>query len=387
MKKILMLLSNPFKPDPRVYKEAKSLVHTGFHVEILCWDRSLEYPEEEVKDGVKIERIRIKSGYGFKNMVFNLPLFWGTLLYISMKKDFDFIHTHDFDTAFIGFLMKIIKGKRWVYDSHDIYPTFLMKNCKETITSKIMLKLDIFFAKYCDQLIVPTHSIVPGRGGQKEYYRMYNIEEEKVKVLWNVPEVKEFLNYQKLNLNKSDRLTIGFIGGQRTVKNFLTLFESIKEEKDKYKILFVGEGKDTLFLKEFIAENYADLDIEFIKNVDYKLIPNYYRLCDCIFSVYKSRKETLCDENEKRAIQTKVFESAALGVPSLVPEYNLSGDFVKKYGCGVIIKKLTPEEIRSALQNLRNLNFNPEKIIPQWNWENETRKLVEIYEKLSGGDL
>ncbi len=37
--KVVMTVSNPFKPDPRVYKEAKSLVKTGHKVIILAWVR------------------------------------------------------------------------------------------------------------------------------------------------------------------------------------------------------------------------------------------------------------------------------------------------------------------------------------------------------------
>lgn len=38
-----MILTNGFDPDPRVYKEAKSLIKLGHKVTILCWDRSGEY--------------------------------------------------------------------------------------------------------------------------------------------------------------------------------------------------------------------------------------------------------------------------------------------------------------------------------------------------------
>jgi len=252
------------------------------------------------------------------------------------------------------------------------------------MTAKIMLKLDIYFAKVCDKLLVATQTIVTGREGQKEFYINYDIKEEKIQVLWNVPEIREFLNYKKLNLKKSSKFTIGFIGGQRTVENFLILFESVKDQKNKYKILFVGEGKDSLLIKRIIEEKYNYLDIEFIKNVDYKLIPNYYMICDCIFCVYKSKKETVCDQNEKKAIQTKVFESAALGIPSIVPEYNLSGDFVRKYGCGVVITELKPSEIKFALERVINSNFSPNEIRSQWNWENESHKLVDTYRSYDG---
>jgi glycosyltransferase involved in cell wall biosynthesis len=92
----------------------------------------------------------------------------------------------------------------------------------------------------------------------------------------------------------------------------------------------------------------------------------------------------VCDQNEKKAIQTKVFESAALGIPSIVPEYNLSGDFVRKYGCGVVITELKPSEIKFALERVINSNFSPNEIRSQWNWENESHKLVDTYRSYDG---
>jgi hypothetical protein len=57
MKKILMLRSNPFEPDERVYKEAKSLLENGYSVTLLCWDRELKFPEEEIFEGISIHNV------------------------------------------------------------------------------------------------------------------------------------------------------------------------------------------------------------------------------------------------------------------------------------------------------------------------------------------
>ena len=58
--KVIMVVTNHFNPDPRVYKEAKSLVRNGYEVIIIAWDRVGKYPEKEVMDGVVIKRIKLK---------------------------------------------------------------------------------------------------------------------------------------------------------------------------------------------------------------------------------------------------------------------------------------------------------------------------------------
>ena len=59
MPHIVMLLSNAFRPDPRVLKEANSLSAEGFNLTILCWDRQGQLQAEELlPSGVKVIRIR-----------------------------------------------------------------------------------------------------------------------------------------------------------------------------------------------------------------------------------------------------------------------------------------------------------------------------------------
>ena len=73
---ILMLLTNAFDPDPRVYQEAKALIEKGYKVSILCWDRDLKSPPLENIDGIHIEQIYVKSIHrrGSTQTIFLLPI-------------------------------------------------------------------------------------------------------------------------------------------------------------------------------------------------------------------------------------------------------------------------------------------------------------------------
>ena len=43
--------------------------------------------------------------------------------------------------------------------------------------------------------------------------------------------------------------------------------------------------------------------------------------------------------NVLRGMSTKLFEAAILGIPTITNEESLMSDFVRKYKCGVTIKK------------------------------------------------
>lgn len=222
----------------------------------------------------------------------------------------------------------------------------------------------MFFAKFADIDIVATQSIGGKHKGLREYYIKSGITPEKVITIWNVPDVREFLNYPELKLRKSNKFTIGFIGGQRTVSNFLALFEAIKDWVLLYKVLFVGKGKKTEVLKKIVREKYPRLDVEFIDDVDYRLVSKYYRQCDVVYSCFPPR------ENIKRGISIKVFEATALGIPVIVNENTLNSDYVREYQCGVCVNFGNIDDLKQKILLVRTLRpFNVRVIRRKWNWK------------------
>jgi hypothetical protein len=55
--RIVMLLSNAFRPDPRVAREAKTLVQAGYEVTLVCWDREARHAPHESVHGYRVERV------------------------------------------------------------------------------------------------------------------------------------------------------------------------------------------------------------------------------------------------------------------------------------------------------------------------------------------
>ncbi len=77
--KILMLLSNPFMVDPRVYKEAKALIKAGNEITVLVWDRHRDYEPESFVEGIRVVRIHNKGLMKIMpNDLFRNPLWWRT---------------------------------------------------------------------------------------------------------------------------------------------------------------------------------------------------------------------------------------------------------------------------------------------------------------------
>ena len=121
-KKVLMLLSNPFRPDPRVHREARALVNAGYQVTIICWDRAQSSPKEETIDGIRIIRIGPSSSFeDSKTFVRTLPKFWKQARLTAAQMEFDIVHTHDLDTLSPGLKLARKRKVPIIYDSHELY--------------------------------------------------------------------------------------------------------------------------------------------------------------------------------------------------------------------------------------------------------------------------
>ena len=105
--KIVMILTNGFEPDLRVYKEAKYLSNKGYDIEILCWDREGKYITKPIEQLGKIKIVRFfeKSTYGSGlKQIFKLLKFKNACKkYLKKQKiNYTYMHCHDLDGMLVG---------------------------------------------------------------------------------------------------------------------------------------------------------------------------------------------------------------------------------------------------------------------------------------------
>lgn len=86
MSTIVMLLSNAFRPDPRVARKVKTLADAGNHVIILCWDRQTEFPVSDTTDSYIIRQTQtVRTIYGASmRQVLHTPKFWKATIMTPM---------------------------------------------------------------------------------------------------------------------------------------------------------------------------------------------------------------------------------------------------------------------------------------------------------------
>lgn len=371
-----MLLSNAFDPDPRVHNEAKALVEAGYSVSILCWDRDRKAPALETIDGIKIERIYVRSthGRGTGQVIF-LLLFWLKALTRGITGSFEIIHCHDFDTFPVGYLLAKIKGAKLVYDSHESYVDMLVN--VPSMMKRLIYTVENMFLKRANLVITvgeilknslnergARNACVVGNWKDPEDFRFptESIEDEK----------------RRLGILESQTV-ICFIAHLTRERKIPEIIEVIAERPDLF-LLLGGSGN---------AQNIAEQAQRKYRNVRYlgfvhpKRIPFYTAMSDIVFYGFDPEVK-----NAKFSAPNKLFEALGSGKPVLTADFGEIGKIVRENHCGVLLKDYSKDELARGFRALTQLGTtllgeNALRLGREvYNWNNAKHSLIQHYSSL-----
>lgn len=364
-----MILTNGFDPDPRVYKEALSLVKLGHNVTILCWDRESKYKDSAIQilDGIKIVRFFANSKYGsgykqalkfwkFRNEVSN---------YIR-KNNFDALHCHDFDGFFIGYTICKNMKIKLVYDEHDLFYTYFLN--RKGIINKFICN----FIKYSEKIMlkrVDNHIVVT-----PEMARLYSNSSNNITIINNAPLSAIFRDINKTHSNK---LRIGYIGSVRYLEELKVLIDVSQKFKDKVEIIISGRG---VALDELISysSNYKNVEITGAFSMDQ--LEELYKNIDITYAFYPGDVSSISMPN-------KFYESIITETPIIANKETEFGKEVIKNNIGYSIDETSLSKelekiISELVENKTKREFivnNMRRIKGDYVWEANDKKLEAIY--------
>ena len=362
---VLMILTNGFDPDLRVYKEAKYLINNGHNVEILCWDRENKYIDKptEMIDRIKITRFYEKSIYGSGlKQVFSLIKFKRQCkTYINNNNiKPNFLHCHDLDGMLVGYLLHI-KNSKLVFDMHEYYNTgsyakiyFIVKKLINFLQNKAFKIIHV---------------------NEQQTKRIKKKNKNKLIYVPNYPETNKFLNIKHINDNK---LRITYAGYVRHLVPLTNLAKAVNE-LDNISANIHGIGNKYSEIKR-LENKYKNFKV--FGKYNYDEIVKFYSNTDLMYIVYDQG-----NINSETALPTKFFEAIACKIPIIVSKNSLLEEMVKKYDIGFVVDGNDYKSIKHILEIIQtNKNLLQEKIenikkIPEkFSWEEIVKNLNKIYE-------
>ncbi len=390
-----MLVLNSLNPDPRVWKEARTLAESGYKVTILAMRESGQ-KMKEIQDGIVVWRIFEYSLYG--------PIIWNTIftwirflsfIFGKKRESFDICHCHDAETLLAGYLLTKKDRARLIYDVHELAFSYIPLKYAQSWRRKILLffyrfilrLIERVFIKKVEAVITVNHSLA---GLIQKYYKL----KEKPFVIYNsrkrtevrktdfirsrtgIPNSHKILFYQGMIrkdreleriirlLPMLDEQIVFVVAGMVIPKEYFDELSSLADElsvKDRfYYIGFLDYDRDLL-----TATASADIGIFLLpgSNLTYK-----YSLANKFFDYLMAARP--------------IVTSNLPEMKEIIKEYQIgfSVDIEDQESFVRIIHRLTSDEILYD-----TIVKNMERAKKDFCWEHDERKLIEIYKRLEIG--
>jgi glycosyltransferase involved in cell wall biosynthesis len=360
-----MLLTNGFRPDPRVAKEAEALSDAGYDVTVLAWDRERKYPLTSEHGPVHIARIRTGWAGSMLSMALRYPLFFVRALIRGLRTDADVIHAHDFDTLVLGFLLSRLKGVPVVFDAHEHYGNMVATDLPRWVAD-LTDRLEAFFVRRADLVVTVSE-------GHAAYLRP-NARTDVV-IVENCVDIPAEL---ERTAHDESELVLFYAG---TLEPMRYIEESISVAKGipgcVYKV--AGFGR----LEGPVRQQAADGRVRFLGYLPHAVMMKEMASSDVVLCLLDP-----ANKNYKVGSPNKLYEAMAVGVPVLTSKDTLSGDIVEREGCGLAIE-WSEDRFREAIAQLREPNVRRKMgeagrkaAESKYNWPVMRDRLLEGYRRI-----
>lgn len=373
-KKVLMILSKEFKTDPRVNKEAASLIENGYKVTVICWDRRNSFPSKENINGIEVNR--------FTNSIFmkilpndllRNPAWWWNAYNIGLRLykngfDFDVVHCHDLDTLFAGILLKKKIGIKLVYDAHEIFGYMIARDMPHFVV-KISFLMEKILSNKVDKIVTVNKPL-------KEYF-MSIVDKIPITIVMNCKD----LVIDEYKPSKNEIFTVLYIGILHKNRMFPDIVKIIGS-LSQVNFIIAGQKENLYEIVKDISKEYSN--IHFLGTIPFKEVISYTLNSDVVLCMINPE-----DPNNKIALSNKQFEAMVCGRPIITTNGTYVGKITRNLKCGLVIN-YDEDSLRKAVLELISNNQLCEKLgknalaaaIKKFNWSKQKEKLINMYRSL-----
>ena len=369
MKKICHITTVHSLLDTRIfYKECQTLVKHGYDVSLI-----VQYDDSVVIDGVKI--IPLPEP---KNRLYRMLFLTRKAYKLALEQKADIYHFHD--PEFLPWAVRLKKktGAKIIYDIHEDYPKqILSKHWIPNFLRKLIANLFSIYEKRKVKKI--DYLITVGEDVKK---RLETIN-SNIEILKNFPILKKFDIKNKKNKD-NDIFNLIYVGGLTKQRGITQIVQAMEYLPDNIKLTLLGKFSSKEY-EETVKASGGFQKTEYAGQVSYDIV---------IKGLIGADVGLVCPWPVKNyynaAGLTKMFEYMAAALPIIASNFPLWKEIIEGNNCGICVNPLEPKEIARAIEYLiehpdeaRKMGENGRKVVlEKYNWENESKKLLKVYEGL-----
>lgn len=364
MKRILVSVTNDLVTDQRVHKVCTTLFNNGF--DILLIGRKFKNSESLSRD-YKTYRFKLLFNKGALFYAeYNIRLFF--ILLFSKK---DILLANDLDTLLANYLVSIISKSKLVYDSHELFtevPELINRPFQQNVWLKIeghiLPKLKNCYT-VCESIALYYNTKYNVNFRVVKNYPIKIIQLHKGSFPFDVKKNKIILYQGNINIGRGLELMI-------EAMNFIN--NSI--------FVIIGSGEISKQIKQKVLDLKLENKIKFIPKKKPKELIQLTPFANLGISL-----EEDLGLNYRYALPNKLFDYIQAEIPVLVSNLNEMKQIVQQFDVGEIISDRNPKSLAIQINSIfkkekdfysKQLEIASEELI----WENESEKLIEIFENI-----
>ena len=371
MKRIIFTVTNDLNHDQRMLRICTSMSEAGFSV--LLVGRKKKNSKPLSTQPYKQHRMNLifEKGKLFY-LEYNLRLFFFLLF-----SRFNLVCGIDLDSIVPCILISKLKGKKCVYDAHEIF-TETPEVERRPAIKKIWLRVEKISVKRI------VKGICVSDGLKDYFFQKYGKE---FSVVRNFPtrlktEALESARLQTVPSHANEKMILyqGALNEGRGLELLIEAMQSVNA-----KLILAGEGDLSESLRNSVRELKLENKIEFKGFVSPNELKLLTRKSYIGINLLEARSK-----NYYYSLANKFFDYTEAGIPSLnmnFPEYKKCND---EFEVSVLLDNLSVEKISESLNNLLNneqlyhrLQANCLRAREVWNWNLEKEKLIKVFKEIS----
>jgi len=366
--------------DKRVNdKEATSLAQHGFEVVHLA-------PHTGAAEWVQ-RHVRLIT-YAPPRSTFDRLLQLPRLYRLAASVDAACYHCNEVDSWLVGVLLKLMRGKKVVFDVHEHYPSMFAERLSpawlQPCAAWIMRLGFRLLALFTDRLVFAKKFISEDFTG---FESKHVLVENFVPLAYKDVQHQEGGNRQKDDAKGGVRAI--YLGSMERQRGCWELLDAVARARSQdLCIEIVGtfvDGSRANFERRVVELGLS----ERIHMEDWLPFDQAYQRvlgADIGLILFLPGQK-----NHNLALPHKMFDYMLAGLPIIAPNFAKEvAEIITEADCGILIDPLNPDEIAQALDHLatdpqerQRLGRNGRRaVLDKYNWDAEFEKLLEMYTTL-----
>jgi glycosyltransferase involved in cell wall biosynthesis len=339
-----------------------------------------KYVSEILKNGIikPYVSLLIKFKRPFLLLCFNYKIFK-----LAKSEKYNVFHAHDLNTLLGGYLASINQDAKLIYDSHELYLERNRFQPYNPIGKWMRKRVEAYLIKRSNYVITVNDSL------SRIIANTYKVKLPAV--IMNTPSLEKVTpNSQYLSIRdaigiQNNHYVLLYSGSITFNRGLENLIQALVYLPQCFLVLMgFGNDKYKKKLENIATELGVKSRFDFFGPVPSNQVTLYAEGADlgvapienvCLSYYY-------CSPN-------KLFEYLLAGLPVIASNFPEMAHIIDQYDVGTTFDPSIPKDIaRAAMEILKapekwkNIKKNTNAVALNYNWENESRKLIDIYQTL-----